>query len=506
MEGLREEAVKLYRQLVTSPPLRLSPAVLSPYIILALIDPKGFILLATAPLAAFLASFGVCSRATPQRLLGVYMYTSPFAIASIAARLLGLNPLYPIVNAPLALLPMGLCGSRGLAVYLAYAALSGSLYGLRASLFSTAAALLSSTIVALGLGGRGLSYARAAILAWADDNYELLESIIEGVEEEVTWNALILKKNDGDFIGLVEPGIHYGPFRGVGSSRFPYYLLKASQWRLFPLHGCGSHERNLVSSRDAASYATRIAESATVNARRCRAIKPDRVEAGHWSGILLGCSEKPFLLATSNRGVEDVPCSAIPYKDSIVFIDMHNFETDRPKLEHLDALIEKALRAKTQCTTRPRCCWRLIHLDEKLASKLNLCSAWLLYLRYECSGEGLEMVLLPANNIEPNAAKAYASSLREVNLLTIDDHSCAAAIEEGVAPLQFDPRLVDIVNSARRECRMDECEVMLASGSARLRLWGMRTMHEIRALLKRGLRLRFIPLMVYLVALSLLLV
>ena len=502
---MREEAVKLYKQLVGSPPLRLTPLVLIPYALLLLLDVKGGVLLATAPLAAFITSFGLCSRPTARRLLGLYMYTAPYALAAFAARLAGLNPLYELVNAPLAFLPAGLCGARGLAAYLVYAALAGSIYGLRGTMLSISSALISTAILGLSLGGRGLSYARAAILAWADDNYTLLESVINGVKQQVEWNALIFE-TEKETIGLVEPGIHYGPFRGVGSSRFPYYLLEASNWHLYPLHGCGSHERNAVSSVESAEYAKRIAEAALNSSRKCTPIKPVSIEAGHWRGFLIGCVDRPFLFATSTLGVEDVPCDAVPLRSSIVFIDMHNFEIDRPRLEHLDALVKKAYTARTPCHEGLLCCWKLVKVDEELASSLNMCSAWLLYLRYACGGESFEAVILPANNIAPEAAKRYQEELEGVNLITIDDHSCAAAIEEGVAPLSYNPRLVEVVNEARRSCRLRSCELRAASGREVLRLWGEETMKEIRQLIRRGLRVRFVPAALYVASLLLTLV
>ncbi len=505
MEGLREEAMKLYRQLVGSPPLRLAPAILTPYLILLLVDLRGGVLFATAPLAAFLASFGLCSRPNSRRLLGVYMYTAPYALAAEVAKLLGDHPLYELINAPLALLPAGLCGARGLAAYLIYAALSGGIYGLRGTMLSISSALISTAALGLSLGGRGLSYARAAILAWADDNYALLESVINGVEEKVEWNALILE-SDGEEIGLVEPGIHYGPFRGVGSSRFPYHLLEASGWRLYPLHGCGSHERNLVSSAEAAEYAKRIADRAFGASVECRPLKPVRIEAGHWRGFLLGCLDKPFLLATSTIGVEDVPCKSIPLRDKIVFIDMHNFEIDKPRLEHLDMLIRRAAASRIPCSEGLLCCWRLVKIDENLALRLNMCSPWLLYIKYSCGGETLEAVLIPANNVAPEAAKKYHDALPNINLITIDDHSCAAAIEEGVAPLAYGDELVDVILKARSECRLRSCTVRMASGSETLRIWGEETMHEIRRLIRRGLRIRFLPTIIYAVFLALMLV
>lgn len=496
MEGLREEAVKLYRQLVGSPPLHLTPLVLIPYALLLMIDVKGGILLASAPLAAFITSFGLCSKPTARRLLGLYMYTAPYALAAFAAKLIGLQPLYELVNAPLAFLPAGLCGARGLAAYLVYAALAGSIYGLRGSMLSISSALISTMILGLSLGGRGLSYARAAILAWADDNYTLLESVINGVRQQIEWNALIFEAERGT-VGLVEPGIHYGPFRGVGSSRFPYYLLEASNWQLYPLHGCGSHERNAVSSTESAEYAKRIAETALKSSRKCTPIRPIRIEAGHWRGFLIGCVDKPFLFATSTIGVEDVPCDAVPLRDSMVFIDMHNFEIDKPRLDHLDVLVKKAYTARIPCHEGLLCCWKLVKIDEKLARSLNMCSPWLLYIKYACSGESFEAVILPANNIAPEAAKRYQEELEGINLITIDDHSCAAAIEEGVAPLSYNPRLTEVVNEARRSCKPSSCVLRIASGREVLRLWGEETMREIRQLIRRGLRVRFIPAALY---------
>ncbi len=502
MEGLREQAVRLYKQLVTSPPSSVAPIVLLPFAVLLLVDPRGGLLVATAPLASFAASFASCSRAEWRRLIGVYMYASPYALAALAARLLGAEPPYGLVNAPMSLLPLGLCGARGLLLYLLYAAASGSLlYGIRGFAISVSSTLLASSILAIALGGKGLSYARAAILAWADDRYDLLESVIGGVHERVEWKALGFER-DGATLALVEPGVHYGPFRGVGSSRLPHMLLRASGWRIFALHGCGSHERNMVSSRDAELYAERLAKLIPEKLRRCTPIRPARVEAGPWRGLLLGCVEQPMLLATSLEGVEDIPCDVLgDAQEKLAFIDMHNLEAPYARTEALPQLISQALKAIEPCSGIPRCCWRLVRVPE--AEKVNMCADWILYLRLECGEGRAEVVVIPANNIEPRAARLYAEKLPGVDLVTIDDHSCAAAIEEGVAPLTYSDSLVEAVEEARRSCTLRECSLSYAKGSEVVRVWGHETIDEIRELIKRGLRVRYVPLLIYAVPLIL---
>ncbi len=497
---LRDKATRLYDSLVTSPRVELGALALAAMLASTLLY-NHLLLLLVYDVLAFLIGFGICSTPYLHRLLGLVFYTLPYALTLLAVHLiLHIDVVVGVAAGVVALPVLGLCGVTGALVFTLLSSVTGYIVSVWDAVAALASGLVSIIVILLAIGFDGLRVARAALLAWADDNYRLLEEVFEGVSEHVVWKAVGFKTMNGDEIFLVEPGIHYGPFRGAGSSGFPHTLLKLSGYKLYALHGCGSHERNLVSSLESRRYAESIVKSVSESSRACTPVRPVMREgSGGWYALTLGCLEQPLVILFNKNGVEDFDCNAIKeYNEKAMVVDAHSKEAPYANLTGLRETIDKAIASLEECE-RPRCCWRLVRIDEDEARRIGMCDSWILVFMYACGDyDKVAIAILPANNIEPNAAEEYARKLDGVKLVTIDDHSCAALVaSEGVKPLQWSPVLASVINNAFAECKLTDCSLSMARGEEVLRVWGRSTIGMVTRLIERGLRAKLIPPLLY---------
>ncbi len=496
---LREKVSKLYDNLVASPRLEIGLASLLLFLASIMVY-HPLILLLVYGVLAFIIGFGFCAKPRLHRFLGILFYMSPFVIILLISHILRVEGTVGFAAGVLAMLVLGLCGLQGALLYTLLSTLVTYLYSPFDALAALASCIIAVALVTLVIGREGIDVARAAILAWADDDYRLLEKILGGVYEQVRWKAIGLRDDEGNEIFLVEPGIHYGPFRAAGSSIFPRILLNLSNARAFALHGCGSHERNLVSRLDAETYAKRILEKIMKEASQCNPVKPVKVRGYNgWVSYVFGCEELPALILCNERGVEDFSCDAVAtFSEKAMIIDAHNKEASSAPLKGLPETISTALSRLESCP-RPMCCWRLVHVDRREAERIGMCDTWILVVKYQCSpGDTVSFVIIPANNVDPEAASRYARRLRGATIVTIDDHSCAALVAgEGVKPLQWDEHLAEVIEQVLESCKPRSCSLYAASGTETLRLWGSATLTRLSLFIERGLRARLIPVALY---------
>ncbi len=501
----------MYKNLVTSPPLRYTPLILAPYLAALLLDPN-ILVTAALPLLAFAASFVFCGRRElhilVRRLAGVYLFTIPFLAATLVLHAVGVTPWYPAPSIVLVLIPLAYCGVHAAILFVVSAeVVVHAILGLFNALLTLIASVASTIVVELLVTPRGLKYARAALHAWADDDYSELERLIDerGVNARVKWSIIALRSG-GELVGLVHTGVHYGPFRGACSSLLPHVLLERSRGILFALHGCGSHERNTTTR----SWAERIIDAVLRglrDLRECKPVKPKlySVDGIDWYAVTIGCTQRAYVMVSSTKGVEDIPCEEVPPLPRLTLIDMHNREVPSVDTQGLPELLNHISHSLEECE-KLFCCWRVLRIPSRIAKEARLCSDWVLILRLACGTEELGLAIFPANNVEPLAARMYAERLSGVHIVTIDDHSCAAAIDEGVAVLRWSDELARLIAEAYRGCELKPCSTALAEGEVDARLWGEEALREIRVVLRRGVRVASLPLIMYLVALAALLI
>ncbi|AEM39420.1 hypothetical protein Pyrfu_1563 [Pyrolobus fumarii 1A] len=497
--SLRGKAVQLYNSLVRSPPRLLLAPLVAIHALLVILYPV-LIVPEALVIVAYLLGFGLCSRHYMRRAAGVLLYATPYMILYAIVFALGLRPLVSAITAPFALLVSGLCGVKTAMIYVIIATVVSFPLGLIESLAAAASGIIAILVPMVALGLRGIEVARAAILAWADDNYEPLETVISGEERRVKWHALMFKRDDEKLV-LIVPGVHYGPFRGAGSSHLPRMLMKYSRDKVIPLHGCGSHELNIVSRKEAEAYAQRLVKEALVATwHECKPLTPTLVNhKSGWNALAIGCVERPTVILWNRSGTEDIPCSTLEHlDDKLMIVDAHNVETESVDTRGLHEVVNSLLSKIEECKGSLRCCWRLVRVDNSVVDEAKMCDNWILVLKVLCDNNGVTMVIFPANNVDPLAARKYTEVLgSRTVLITIDDHSCAAVINEGVAPLKWSEKLAKILQENVKMCVPGDCRISYASGFDNLRVWGEHTIQEIRHLLERGVRAKALPLVIY---------
>ncbi|MCE4624370.1 MAG: DUF2070 family protein [Desulfurococcales archaeon] len=335
-------------------------------------------------------------------------------------------------------------------------------------------------------GQEGMKYVKAAIESMRRKSGEIFEHAIPGITRDIEWNALLIDDKSGSVKGLVEPGIHYGPLKGISSSVFPQALLEESRDTLIPLHGCGSHERNLVFSKDSREYAKIIAREATKRGVKCTPLEPKVARYNGWTTILLGCTEKPLIIAFRRDGSEDVPCDLLgDMARNVIFVDGHCITTDNPSHYGLRDALQHALMMVEECDS-PRCCLVKVNISDDLMREANICQGWIAVYKQCCRTNCASIAIIPSNNVERSAAPRYWEHLGErVHIITIDDHSCIVD-ETNLGELRWSERLASLIKRLETGCTPSNCSLKIASGKKKLRVWGERSFYTLSKLLKRA--------------------
>ena len=459
---------------------------------------------------AYIIIFGT-SRGTYNKevLIDLYLYILP--IASLYDVLLKLGrsvSLWPL-SLQLSIVVYGLGNFFSLLIYwISGIPLLVHLASIRGIIPYTLSTIAPPLLLYGALTGKGLKYIRATILAvsnYVSYRRNLFEEIISGVEENVSWNALLLQNEEG-VKALVEPGIHYGPFKGVGSSEFPKYIINLSNYRVIPLHGCGSHERNLVSSIDAKKYAENISEHLKFSEKECSPLVPTQGSHGNWNYLVLGCKEKPLIFLWNSKGSEDIPCESLgKFLDKAILIDSHCIETSKMDLAGVSEAVGKALDSLRECNSTTLCCLKLFHVDNSIVEEANLCDSWIGIFKQCCGNVCKAVVIVPSNNIERNSSVKYMKALRSsAHVVTIDDHSCLAEGSERGA-LLWSERFIKEIEKALAKCKPKPCKMSYKTGTVRLRIWGFDTFNELKTLMSRGKKAWYLILSLYILPILILL-
>jgi len=459
---------------------------------------------------AYVIIFGTSRGAyNKEVLIDLYLYILPIASLYDILLRLGKNvSLWPL-SLQLSIVVYGLGNFFSLLIYwISGLPLLVHLTSIRGIIPYTLSTIAPPLVLYGALTGKGLKYIRATILAVSNYvNYRrnLFEEIISGVEENISWNALLLQ-SENDVKALVEPGIHYGPFKGVGSSEFPKHIINLSNYRAIPLHGCGSHERNLVSSVDAKRYAEDILEHLKFFEKECNPLIPTQNSHGNWNYLILGCKERPLIFLWNSKGSEDIPCESLKkFLDKAILIDSHCIETSKMDLTGVSEAVEKALSSLRGCNSTALCCLEYFHVDNNIVEEANLCDNWIGVFKQCCENVCTAVIIVPSNNIERNSSIKYMRALRgSAHIVTIDDHSCLAEGSERGA-LLWSEKLLEEIKNALVRCEPKPCKMGYKTGTAKLRIWGFGTFNELNTLMSRGRKAWYLILSLYILPILVLL-
>ena len=324
---------------------------------------------------------------------------------------------------------------------------------------------------------------RAFLNTWFTGNPLKLENEFRKFTsvEDLKVKVILIKREFAETIALIFPTLHYGPFRNVGSARFIYHLESYLEPRIKPFifHTPGSHEHNLVSSKDSERIAklihNAIDEVYKIEAKLdlCR---PYRVSLSNgWEAFVLnGPTFIALLVINKLVGNDDLPYELWNYiegieikgRDPIIkaIADSHSFKGDKEvAIKDLKNLIDKAV-SKYSCREGEEF---FVGYGEGVASLSEcrgLCNSLVRVLTFKFKdGKRYALVYIYGNNMEGEFRKLLENEIKnlhnitDVEIVTPDDHSCAASIKESPYDIvSYCKSLVEAVKQALSEAVSNE--------------------------------------------------
>jgi len=323
---------------------------------------------------------------------------------------------------------------------------------------------LMTTATSVGLGavflvlievkGRNLGYspitvARAFIKTWFTGNPVKLEEAFSkyGKIEDLRTKILILNRVGADPVVLVFPTLHFGPFRNIGSSRFIYHMEEAlgRHVKSFIFHTAGSHEHNLVSSEDSVGLAKKLNTlinnyySTLANLKMC---EPMRIKVEGWSAyVLRGPTLAVVFLVNTERGSDDLPHELWEYLESklsdqlmTAVVDSHSFKGEKVSdLRELEGVINEVV---SKCKCEEGRDFMVGYGEGVINGKCTgVCHNLVKALTMNFGGRRYAIVYIYGNNMDGRYRTKLEEMIKklgfiEVEIVTPDDHSCAASLTE----------------------------------------------------------------------------
>jgi len=268
----------------------------------------------------------------------------------------------------------------------------------------------------------------------------------------------------GDRIAIIYPDIHFGPFRNTGSSMFPSMLREMfSQKNIHPivLHGMGSHERNVVTSKETSQYAKYIYEKiARGEGIEILVGMPFKVKYYDWEALVIPFSKVILaFISRPGKGIDDLPYSIQEYalKKSLehdipplILVDSHNWEAEnkidqRSLMELVDKIIDEFLNRQENyfepniglAFHTPNGFPGIIDDMVFLAINVGECKVGILYV--------------PGNNMVPGLRDKIINVILDVGydlaeVLTNDEHRETGLFSDYVyTPVQYSRKLLDTI-------------------------------------------------------------
>lgn len=407
---------------------------------------KRAINFATAVFLVILPAEVVLSRLGGLRGLGISV--SPGLLVFIFTGFYELKIAIPLSMSPAVL--VSLVGGSILG-YHPYELLTRAILTSTASLVIGVLALYSIEYSGKNRGISPLSSARAFMRTWVTGNHEHLEEMIRsfGTTGRVRVKALVLRRELGESIALIFPDIHFGPFRNVGSSRFPYLLEESLEPNLeaFTFHTPGSHERNIATSSGSREIARAVASSINSYYTQLSGFnmcKPKVLVEGEWEAFVLrGPTALVCILTNVQRGNDDLPYSVWTKAEDffsrnhelnlIAVVDSH--AAKGPPVKDGSELYDiiKKVGGSGECSEEEV---YVGYGEVEGVGCRELCydKVKVLTLRFS-DGEKYSIVYLYGNNVDLRTRSSIVNLLKQMGykeplVVTPDDHSCAASFKE----------------------------------------------------------------------------
>jgi putative membrane protein len=277
---------------------------------------------------------------------------------------------------------------------------------------------------------------------WLNGDREI-EGVFDGLGVYQNVASRVFRTNN---FALIYTDLHYGPFSNTGSSQLPMIIRNIYSklgLDVYLLHGFGSHDRNIASSKYVKDYLTRLETTIFDDCReQLKYHGSFKVSSrSYWeiTGIVF---DKLSLLIVSRpvKGIDDLPYElqveyALKAKDlgigDLILIDAHNWEKqDEMDFEELRRTLEESLvlieKLRSRIPEKP-----LVkhHCFKTSAPGLIEGEACLLQI-WSSNYEKTVLLLLRGNNMEPGLREDLAGLIRKslgeeviVEVLTNDEHS-----------------------------------------------------------------------------------
>ncbi|OYT50897.1 MAG: hypothetical protein B6U73_03010 [Desulfurococcales archaeon ex4484_204] len=292
---------------------------------------------------------------------------------------------------------------------------------------------------------------RAFLKTWFTGNPVKLEDALNSyaVEGDLRVKVVAVAREGAEPVMLVFPTVHYGPFRNVGSARFIYHLQErfGPSVKALVFHTAGSHEHNLVSSESSEELAKVIRNSVNnyfAVSAKLGMCKPYRVRSRDgWEVFTLnGPTFVAMFFTNRGRGNDDLPyelwevAEQQPVPLLIAVADSHSFRG--PKVVDVGELMEplKEALGRYSCVEGEEFYVGYGEGRASLTECRGLCSDVVkaLSIRFR-DGSRYGLVYIYGNNMDGGYREELESRVRslgyiDVEVVTPDDHSCAASFKE----------------------------------------------------------------------------
>ncbi len=333
---------------------------------------------------------------------------------------------------------------------------SAPIYLIRASLIQVLS-LITSVLVIIIIESKGrssfgikpMSLINAFVASWFSNDPQPIELEFDKYSEssDVLMRFALIKTDSNENILLVFPTIHFGPFRNIGSSRFIYDLERSlgSRYQAFVFHTPCSHERNLTTSLDSGEIVKYLNNNLDGLLNTTAALKPCKpyvvVGDSGWEAYVVPL-KTGFMAFLKNLeiGSDDLPYEIwdlVKGSRELYFyslIDTHSAkgfrEVDLGVLKNLlDNIVNN--HSCDEVTNFS------VGYGEGYVSSLHrgLCFNKVKSLVMDFNGSKHVLIYLYGNNMDIAFRKALTSEILSlgvdyVEVVTPDDHSCAASFKE----------------------------------------------------------------------------
>ncbi len=342
------------------------------------------------------------------------------------------------------------------------------------------------------------AWTKFILAGFEDDMENMFESF--GVEKEIDIR-MILFQRDRDAIAIVIPGIHFGPFRTIGSTLAPYLIekeLKKYNIKSIVFHGAGSHERNLVSRKEINNIIDAIRDLLQKPMEKKPLYEPFRVFNDYHEALVLPSSMVLIAISTPTIGGDDIPyrvqefaekySKVYGYEDAVI-IDCHN--TEGPMIRDLSSYEDIVIAAVSR---QSRLCSRVrigYSEDEVRGYVRGLCSNIIKAIAIECNGNVYSLLYLYGNNADIGVREvlrrlALSLGYKDAEVFTLDDHTCSGiAFDSPYYAVKINASLLKSAEKVLKEAFADlkEATTSFAKYNTKVKIMGEK-IYELLELVK----------------------